>query len=658
MSSGIVETSQSGSDQQPQQNQPISRTRLVQKLLAATASLPNFIHDLVYTQATVVAGTEAAAFLIEPAQDGSKGFNLKAAAHIRPDDSDPDTRAAALAAFQDIMKPCVQQGKDGAIQIDGTGDGSDSQFCLVTLLRSEGNVVAASAVITRARDLERAQKLLTPMQLVAGYFELYALRRTSEQHKSIAQSHQHVLQLQTSVATSDGFESGSMNLCNELAARTGASRVAMGWVKQDKIKLTALSHTEQFDKKQELSVQIVKVMEECLDNDEIVQYEPDGTSTNTVTREASILSRTQGGEAILSLPLRRKGEVVGVITLEFPANQKIGPQAATGLAVAVELLAPQLYDRYQNDRWLITKAGLSVQELGKKAVGPKHMLAKTIIGVVFAALLFVILYRPMYHVTGSFTFTPMEKRSISAPFDGQLHEVFINPDTNEPFREGDKVKAGTVIARFKTYDLTREKLEAMSEEATRREESRKYAGELKPAEAQIAELQADSAKYRVELIQSRIDRADIKADIDGEIIQGDLRNKINFAYKQGDPLIEIVNRESMEVQIAVNDRDIQDISVGSKGMFATLTEPTQKFPMVVRRIVPLGTPKEATNTFPVFAVLDRTSPKWTPELDAKVAQWSPGLDGEAKVEVGKRALGWIWVHRSVEWLHFWWWKSW
>ena len=59
MSSGIVETSQSGSDQQPQQNQPISRTRLVQRLLAASANLPNFINDLVLTQAQLVVGTEA-----------------------------------------------------------------------------------------------------------------------------------------------------------------------------------------------------------------------------------------------------------------------------------------------------------------------------------------------------------------------------------------------------------------------------------------------------------------------------------------------------------------------------------------------------------------------------------------------------------------------
>ena len=88
-------------------------------------------------------------------------------------------------------------------------------------------------------------------------------------------------------------------------------------------------------------------MEECLDKEEIVQFEPDGTHSSTTSRaKPQALSRMQGGETILSLPLRRKDEVVGVITLEFAANTKIGPQAATGLAVAVDLLAPQLYDRY------------------------------------------------------------------------------------------------------------------------------------------------------------------------------------------------------------------------------------------------------------------------------------------------------------------------
>src|SRR5687767_5246412 len=217
----------------------MSRSKLVQRLLQASANLPAFLHDLLHTQAVTVAGTEAAAFLIEQAEGG---FALRPVAHIRPDNSSQEVRTAAVQAFAELVQPCVAQGKDGAIEIPGSGE-VEPQFALVTRLRSEGEVVAVSSVITRCRDVERAQQRLQSMLLVAGYFDLYMLKRTCEQSRSVAQSHQHVLQLATSVATSEGFKSAAMNLCNELATRAGASRVSIGWVKGEHVKVKALSNT-------------------------------------------------------------------------------------------------------------------------------------------------------------------------------------------------------------------------------------------------------------------------------------------------------------------------------------------------------------------------------------------------------------------------------
>jgi hypothetical protein len=635
MASGIVESSQSGSEQQPQKPQPVARQQLVQRLLAASANLPNFIHEIIMMQATVVAGTEAAAFLIEPVpqQEGSPPTaSLKAVAHIREDNSDQETRTAALQAFQEIIKPCIEQGKDGAIHIEGTTDGSESQFCLVTLLRSEGNVVAASAVITRARDVERARKLLQPLQLVAGYFELYTLRRRDEQSRSIAQSHQHVLQLATAVGTAEGFESAAMNLCNELASRTGAARVSLGWLKGETVKLKAISHTEQFDKKQELSVQLVKVMEECLDNDEIVQFEPGGTSTNTVTREAQSLSRTQGGETVLSLPLRRKGEIVGLVTLEFAPNSKIGQQAATGLAVAVDLLAPQLYDRYQNDRWLITKAGLSIRDLGEKGMGKQYMLAKTIIAVVLLVLAFITLYKPMYHVKATFAFVPIVKQTFAAPFDGQLQEVLVRP--------GDVVKEGQPLLRFRTDELEKKWIAKDAEAKQAHLESMRYAADdTKTAEAAIAEKKSEAARAEADLIQYQIDLATIKAPYDGEILNGDLVDKRGAVLKQGEELMVMAKQESLEVEIKVPQNDIQDVHVGATGWIAAESRPWEKFPIKVRNVVPLSEISESKSIFKVYATLDQTS-----------GQWHPGELGEARIEVGNRSVAWIWTHRFIDFL--------
>src|SRR5215212_6057536 len=159
MSSGIVETGSSKDrdrDKDRSVSQQVPRARLVQKLMAAGADLPAFISALIETQGIVVAGTEAAAFIIEPGDaqppvDGepaeAPSFKLRAVAHVRPDDSDPDTRQRALEEFAKIVRPCVEQGKDGVIEVDATRrETVDPQFCLVTLLRAEGNVVAVIAV--------------------------------------------------------------------------------------------------------------------------------------------------------------------------------------------------------------------------------------------------------------------------------------------------------------------------------------------------------------------------------------------------------------------------------------------------------------------------------------------------------------------------------
>ena len=234
MAQGIVEPS-SRENEQKQQRAPVGeRARLIQRLLDAAGDLPTFVKDLLATQAVTVVGTEAAAFLIERTgtdEQGNPTAGLKAIAHIRPDESDAQTRAAALKAFESLITRCVVEGKDGAIEVGPANQDNEPQYCLITLLRDGPEMVAVSAVVTRCRNGELARQRLNSMQLVAGYFEFFALRRGAESSKQVAQNHQRVLQLSRAVADADGFLSAAMNLCNELANATAASRVSVGWLK-------------------------------------------------------------------------------------------------------------------------------------------------------------------------------------------------------------------------------------------------------------------------------------------------------------------------------------------------------------------------------------------------------------------------------------------
>ena len=236
---GIYESASTESTQeQAQAPKSGERSKLVQRLLDGGPNLQAYLNDMLTVQAVTVAGTEAAAFVIDRNQPQ---FTLQAVAHIRPDNSDAPTRAAAVAAFQQLVRPCVTEGKDAALEVGPPNTQEERQYLLATLLRTETEIVAISAVITRCRNMDLARQRLTSMQLVAGYFELYNLKRSSESNRAIAMSHQRVLQLSRAVADASGFHSAAMNLCNELATAAGATRVSLGWIKGRNIKIRALS---------------------------------------------------------------------------------------------------------------------------------------------------------------------------------------------------------------------------------------------------------------------------------------------------------------------------------------------------------------------------------------------------------------------------------
>lgn len=650
MSSGIVEPSKQGtesSSKEAQAGSP-SRGKLVQRLLDASANLPAFMKDLLITQATVVAGTEAAAFIVE--RQGDK-FGLRLIHHIRPDESDPETRANAVRAFQNIIQPCVAQRKDGAIEV-GSPDGGDAQFCLVTVLRNEGEVVAASAVITRCRDMERAKQRLTSMQLVAGYFELFSLRRYVEQARTVAERHQQVLQYSSAVATAEGFEAAAMGLCNELATRAGAARVALGWLKGKNIRVKALSHTEKFDKKQELIVSLEKVMEECHDQEEPVRFDPDGNSSQNVTRMAALHSQQHAGMGtVLSIPLRRRDELVGVLTLEWPARMEIDAQAEASVAVATELLAPALFDRYENDRWLPVKAYHSVKNLTKLAIGPRHMGVKLVLLTVLAAVAFVVFYTPMYHVRSPFVIVTLDKRSVTPAYEGRLKSVNV--------KKGQPVRVGDVLATMETLEYETQFAEAKAEWQSKKHEAQAYRSDRSGRDPQVqgkaaqAESEAMVAFYKMTLAEHMINLGQIKAAINGVVTSDPFVDKAGATVRPSDVLFEISqsdekdpSRIGVEIELHVPDRDIQDVRRAYEekrdyhGEISTVSFPALEHKFRIRRIVEMGEPKDGENVFKVYATLTETPQPWM----------IPGLTGEGRVDIEKRRFGWIWTHRLWDWM--------
>jgi hypothetical protein len=109
--------------------------------------------------AVAVGGTEAVAFAFDPLLREPRLL-----LHIRPDNSDAVQRAAAVAAFKEIIEPCLREGLNGAIRVGERQGAQPPQFCLVSLVhdaqRRMDLVTGAIAIITRCDDQDVAERRL------------------------------------------------------------------------------------------------------------------------------------------------------------------------------------------------------------------------------------------------------------------------------------------------------------------------------------------------------------------------------------------------------------------------------------------------------------------------------------------------------------------
>jgi hypothetical protein len=104
--------------------------------------------------------TELAAFDVEGGPD-----DFKLLYHVRGRSGAGETeRRAAVAAFVDIIRPCVAAKRDGAIRIVEDPPPEHPQYCLVTLAERSGKVVGAAGFIVRCYDDKDAKNLLRCIQ--------------------------------------------------------------------------------------------------------------------------------------------------------------------------------------------------------------------------------------------------------------------------------------------------------------------------------------------------------------------------------------------------------------------------------------------------------------------------------------------------------------
>jgi biotin carboxyl carrier protein len=549
---------------------------------------------------------------------------------LKRDASAPDwlTRSAGFARDALSSNTTLVRPLDGSDQHDGRT--TKSHVVIIPLSLASIDKAIAMFVV-RTNDKTALEASSRKLQLSIVLLGSSGMKNAQHNWQESSKRLQGAIETLSVVNQQERFTSAAMAFCNEVASQWQCERVSIGFLKGRYVQLKATSHTESFSRKMQIVQDIESTMEECLDQD-VEILSPSPKEATYVSRSADKLSERYGPLNILSFPLRRNGEVLAVLTLERPADKAFSPDEIETVRLACELCTPRLVNLYEYGRWIGATIAIKARNSLAELVGPKHTWIKLIAILCFAAMLFLIFAKGQFRPDAPFVLEATYQQVVPAPFDGYIRHVDVEV--------GDMVEGGnSILGGLDTAELRLSLAAAKAEKASYLKQASAAMRDAETAQAQIAQANADKVQAQIELLEFQIGQASLISPIGGVVVKGDLKRQIGAPVKVGDVLFEVCPLESLRAQLMVPEDAIYDIKVDQEGYLATASYPGQRIKFVVERINPIAEVVNQRNVFKVRVQLLETH-SWM----------RPGMEGVAKVSVGKRRYVWIWTRKIVNWI--------
>jgi len=445
------------------------------------------------------------------------------------------------------------------------------------------------------------------------------------------------LDLVASALSEPSFQRAAQVVATDLAIRLECDRVSIGFVRKENAEVVAVSHSADFTRQMNLIRAVGMAMDEALDQKSVVLY-PSTTDMLLITRDHALLARNYGNENLLTIPFVVGNDQRGAFCFERPSALAFDAHAIELCQTVVAIVARIIEDKRRNDRLLAARIADSVAAQLHKLTGPRHFGRKIAATVFMMLVVFFSVATGNYRIGAVANLEGAVRRVLVAPFDGYVA-------TSEQ-RAGDVVDANALLATLDDRDIRLEYLRwysQLNQYARLYEESM---AKHDRSQANIALAQVQQAEAQMNLAAAQLERTRIVAPFAGLVVSGDLSQSLGNTVKRGQVLFEVSPLDAYRVVLEVADSDVAAIAVGQVGELMLSALPGQAFPLKVTHLTPIVVAREGRSFFRVEALLGRQ----LPEL-------RPGMEGVAKIEVGRRKLFWIWTHRLFDWLRlsFWSW---
>jgi multidrug efflux pump subunit AcrA (membrane-fusion protein) len=587
-----------------------------------TGSIESSLRDWLALQCERIPGTRAGILLLGP---HSSAAALPAVSWPDGNPGSPQLRAAATAAI----------AKAGVVEHPAPGSPHSSQGprTIASTFECTSGLKGSVAILLDASSPAATPQVVGLLRSGAAWLEVL-LQRDSDSRKlstllglvGIVMEHEASGAVATSVAT-------------ELATRLEFERVSIGFQKRREMRVEALSHSATFDPRTNLIRDLGAAMDEAADQDATITHPPQRGTTPRIAIAHQHLARQHGAGAVCTVPFAHDGQVVGAFSFERSAGEPIDTASVRLCEDVSLLLGGMLRLARKANASPVEQAREWLQSQRSKLMKPGHPKLKlAVLGMVAAPLL--LCFAPGdYRVTAPATLEGRVQRAVVAGIDGYIAEAHA--------RAGDLVSEGQLLGRLDDRDLLLEGHRAAARRDQIQKEYRQALAVHDRPKANIMRARFSQSNSELELLREQLARTRLLAPFDGVVVKGDLSQVLGSPVGRGELLFEVAPLNGYRIILNVDERDISVVAEQRRGTLTLSALPDQKLALTVERITPVAVTVAGRNTFRVEA-----------SLDEPVRTLRPGMEGVAKIYVGRRRLFWIWTHQLVDWLRLWTWSWW
>ncbi len=552
------------------------------------------------------------------------------------------------------LRQCVAlQVADGAVKIFGESDGSNLRsappsvrkaimagsdeaqeleegglFWLVQRLEIIGTDSGFTLVTARESALTAVEQSHMRTFLESAVAAFSANRKAEASAKSLDEI-SRVVDLGLIIGESPHFGEAANRVCNELETELSAMRVTLGWRKKGLMELVATNHGGRLRNDTETAGALARAMDEAAEQDcEVGVPSIHGAEIN---RQHKVFSEAHANCQIISLPLRKDGEVHGAVTVEYPNGEKgMSQERVDALRVVLDLVSPQLVTLHEKSGWLGARFWRSIRKRFASLLGYRHTGWK-LAGLVLLLGFGLCCLIPMTHkVKAAFVLRTEASADLTAPFSGYIDAVEVNV--------GDIVKEGQLLVTLDSRELLMQQTELQAERDRNVADARRYEAEGDLSQMKLSQLAIEQADAKLKVIDYRLARTEVRAPFDGVIVEGDLKERLSSPTQVGEILMRLVEISDTYGELQVDERDIHFLEKDMKGEMAFTSRPEDKFGVSLDTYEPVAVIKESGTYFRVRVNVNEVPEDW----------WRPGMSGVCKVDIGKRSVAWVYLHRTWE----------